>query len=67
MKKWFKKHRGYIHLLIGFGLFRTAGEDWNPIPSGSMWPNLREGDVVLVDRLAYPPAVGVKREGGRQG
>lgn len=53
MKIWFKKHRGYIALLIGFGLFRTAVADWNPIPSGSMRPNLLEGDVVLVNRLAY--------------
>ncbi len=53
MKIGFKKHRGYILLLIGFGLFRTAVADWNPIPSGSMRPNLLEGDVVLVDRLAY--------------
>jgi signal peptidase I len=36
-----------------FGLFRTAVADWNPIPSGSMHPNLLEGDVVFVNRLAF--------------
>jgi signal peptidase I len=36
-----------------FGVFRTAVADWNPIPSGSMRPNLLEGDVVFVNRLAY--------------
>lgn len=53
MKTWLKKNRGFILLLIGFGLFRTAVADWNPIPSGSMRPNLLEGDVVFVNRLAY--------------
>ena len=53
MKIELKKYRGTILLLIGFGLFRTAVADWNPIPSGSMRPNLLEGDVVLVNRLAY--------------
>jgi signal peptidase I len=27
--------------------------DWNPIPTGSMRPNLLEGDVVFVNRLAF--------------
>lgn len=53
MKDWLKQNRGFIAFLIVFGLFRTAVADWNPIPSGSMRPNLLEGDVVLVDRLAY--------------
>ena len=34
-------------------MFRTAVADWNPIPSGSMRPNLLEGDVVFVNRLAF--------------
>jgi signal peptidase I len=53
MKNWFKENRGFVVFLICFGFFRTAIADWNPIPSGSMRPNLLEGDVVLVDRLAY--------------
>jgi signal peptidase I len=53
MKTWIKENRGLITFLILFGFFRTAVADWNPIPSGSMRPNLLEGDVVLVDRLAY--------------
>ncbi|MDR3390980.1 MAG: signal peptidase I [Sulfuriferula sp.] len=53
MKNWIKNNRSYLILLICFGVFRTAIADWNPIPSGSMRPNLLEGDVVFVDRLAY--------------
>lgn len=53
MQRWIKENRGFVALLIGFGLFRTAVADWNPIPSGSMRPTLLEGDVVFVNRLAY--------------
>jgi signal peptidase I len=50
---WIKDNRGFLIFLIGFAFFRTALADWNPIPSGSMRPTLLEGDVVLVNRLAY--------------
>lgn len=53
MKKWIRDNRGFIIFLLLFGVFRTAVADWNPIPSGSMRPNLLEGDVVFVNRLAY--------------
>jgi signal peptidase I len=53
MKKWLRENRGFLVFLLVFGIFRTAIADWNPIPSGSMRPNLLEGDVVFVNRLAY--------------
>src|SRR6266571_8906773 len=53
MKYWIRSNRGFLAFLLCFGLFRTAVADWNPIPSGSMRPNLLEGDVVLVNRLAF--------------
>src|SRR3954471_7285868 len=53
MKRWLKKNYGYVIFLLCFGLFRSAMADWNPIPSSSMRPTLLEGDVVLVNRLAY--------------
>lgn len=53
MKNWLIANRGFIAFLLAFGLFRTAVADWNPIPSSSMHPTLVEGDVVLVNRLAF--------------
>jgi signal peptidase I len=48
-----RNNRGFLAFLLLFGLVRTAVADYNVIPSGSMHPNLLEGDVVLVNRLAY--------------
>jgi signal peptidase I len=53
MKSWMRANKGFLMFLVLFGVFRTAIADWNPIPSGSMRPNLLEGDVVFVNRLAY--------------
>ena len=53
MKHWIMQNRGFLIFLLCLGFFRSAMADWNPIPSGSMRPTLLEGDVVLVNRLAY--------------
>lgn len=53
MKHWLRTNKGFLAFLLLFGVFRTAVADWNPIPSASMHPNLLEGDVVFVNRLAY--------------
>ena len=53
MKNWLKNNRGFLIFVLCFGFLRTAMADWNPIPSASMRPTLLEGDVVLVNRLAY--------------
>jgi signal peptidase I len=53
MTQWLKNNRSVLIILLFFGLFRTALADWNPIPSESMHPTLLDGDVVLVNRVAY--------------
>ena len=53
MKAFLRANKGFLVFLLLFGVFRTAVADWNPIPSSSMRPNLLEGDVVFVNRLAY--------------
>ena len=53
MKSVLRANKGFLLFLLLFGIFRTAVADWNPIPSGSMHPNLLEGDVVFVNRLAF--------------
>ncbi len=53
MKNLLRENKGFLAFLFLFGIFRTAVADWNPIPSSSMHPNLLEGDVVFVNRLAF--------------
>ena len=53
MRKWLKAYRGLLAFMLCLGVFRTAVADWNPVPSASMRPTIVEGDVVLVNRLAY--------------
>ncbi len=53
MKNWLASNRGFLAFLLCLGVFRTAIADWNPVPTGSMRPTILEGDVVLINRLAY--------------
>lgn len=53
MKQWLRDNRGFVVFLLSLGLLRSAVADWNPVPTGSMRPTIQEGDVVLVNRLAY--------------
>ena len=53
LRLFIRNNRGFIAFLLAFGLIRTAVADYNPVPSGSMHPTILEGDVVLINRLAY--------------
>jgi signal peptidase I len=53
MKTWLRHNTRFVVFLLLLGFLRTAVADWNPVPSGSMRPTILEGDVVLVNRLAF--------------
>jgi signal peptidase I len=53
MKSWVRDNKGFLLFMCLIGVFRCALAELNGIPSGSMRPNLLEGDVVLVNRTAY--------------
>ncbi|MGF6272683.1 signal peptidase I [Massilia sp. UYP11] len=53
MRNFVRANKGFLMFLLLFGVFRSAVADWSPIPSGSMRPNLLEGDVVLINRMAF--------------
>jgi signal peptidase I len=53
LRSYLRSNRYFLAFLLAFGLVRTAVADYNPVPSSSMHPNILEGDVVLVNRLAY--------------
>jgi signal peptidase I len=53
MKTWVRDNKSFLMFLCLIGVFRSAVAELNAIPSGSMRPNLLEGDVVLVNRTAY--------------
>jgi signal peptidase I len=53
MKNWVRTNKSFLMFLCLIGIFRSAVAELNGIPSGSMRPNLLEGDVILVNRAAY--------------
>jgi len=53
VRNWVGTNAKFLAFALLLGVFRTAVADWNPIPSASMHPNLLEGDVVFVNRLAF--------------
>jgi signal peptidase I len=51
--KLWRDNKSLIAFLFLMVLFRSAIADWNVVPSGSMLPTIREGDRILVDKMAY--------------
>src|SRR5579863_10655975 len=51
--KLWRDNKSLIAFIFLMVLFRSAIADWNVVPSGSMLPTIREGDRILVDKMAY--------------
>lgn len=50
---WRQWIRPFALLTLILAPLRSAVVDWNWVPSGSMKPTIMEGDLVLVNKLAY--------------
>ncbi|SEA82463.1 signal peptidase I Serine peptidase. MEROPS family S26A [Paraburkholderia sartisoli] len=53
LMRFWRSNKSLITFLALMVLFRSAVADWNVVPSGSMLPTIREGDRILVDKMAY--------------
>jgi signal peptidase I len=53
LSRLLRTNKGFLVFLGTMVLFRSAIADWNVVPSGSMLPTIREGDRILVDKMAY--------------
>ncbi len=51
--KFWINWRGFFLFLVFMFVFRSVVADWNYVPTGSMWPNIVDGDRVIVDKVAY--------------
>lgn len=53
LSRLWRDNRKLVAFLMLMVLFRSAIADWNVVPSGSMLPTIREGDRIVVDKMAY--------------
>jgi signal peptidase I len=47
------RNKGFIVLMVGLVMFRSAFADWSVVPTGSMQPTIQIGDRIFVDKAAY--------------
>ena len=50
---YLKQARSIVFVVLIVLSFRSSIADWNDVPTGSMKPNILEGDRIFVNKLAY--------------
>lgn len=53
LRNFWHEWRGFLLFVALMLVIRSAVADWNQVPSGSMKPNILEGDRIVVNKLAY--------------
>jgi len=53
IKNLYKNNRQFILFIILMTVFRSAVADWYTVPTGSMQPTIKEGDRIVVNKMAY--------------
>ena len=53
LKQLWKDNRQLVLFIILMSVCRSAIADWYTVPTGSMQPTIKEGDRIVVDKMAY--------------
>lgn len=52
-KKLWVNNKLFIIFILLMSVFRSAVADWYTVPTGSMQPTIKEGDRIVVNKMAY--------------
>jgi len=53
LKRFWKDNRQLVVFIVLMSVFRSAVADWYTVPTGSMQPTIKEGDRIVVNKMAY--------------
>ena len=53
LKQLWKTNRQLVLFILLMSVFRSAVADWYSVPTGSMQPTIKEGDRIVVNKMAY--------------
>ena len=53
LQKIWLNNKLFILFILLMSVFRSAVADWYTVPTGSMQPTIKEGDRIIVNKMAY--------------
>ena len=53
LSKLWKTNKLFVLFILLMSVFRSAVADWYTVPTGSMKPTIKEGDRIIVNKMAY--------------